>query len=98
MRWEYLIVALPRFEPPTAMPTGSAAVGALNREGERGWEAVGMTTLADGSVAVLLKRLRHERRRPPAGATDALRRRDEIRSITVEIDNLSESRFDCGSA
>ena len=55
--WEYLIVALPRFEPPTAMPA-SAAVGALNREGEHGWEAVGMTSLADGTVAVLLKRQR----------------------------------------
>ena len=59
-RWEYLIVALPHFEAPTAVPTGSAAVGALNREGEDGWEAVGMTSLADGSVAVLLKRLRDE--------------------------------------
>ena len=56
-KWEYIIVALPRFEAPTAMPE-SAAVGALNREGEQGWEAVGMTSLVDGSVAVLLKRLR----------------------------------------
>ena len=59
-RWEYLIVALPNFEPPTAVPAGSAAVAALNREGEDGWEAVGMTSLADRSVAVLLKRLRDE--------------------------------------
>lgn len=58
-RWEYLIVALPRFEMPTAMPE-SAAVAALNREGAYGWEAVGMTSLADGSVAVLLKRRREE--------------------------------------
>lgn len=56
--WEYLIVALPRFEAPTATPTASAAVVALNREGDDGWEAVGMTSLADGSVAVLLKRQR----------------------------------------
>jgi hypothetical protein len=55
-KWEYLIVALPRFEAPTAMPE-SASVAALNREGEQGWEAVGMTSLADGTVAVLLKRL-----------------------------------------
>jgi hypothetical protein len=55
-RWEYLIVALPRFEAPTAAPASSAAVAALNREGEEGWEAVGMTSLVDGSVAVLLKR------------------------------------------
>jgi len=59
-RWDYLIISLPRFEPPTTTPTGSAAVGTLNREGERGWEAVGMTSLADGSVAVLLKRHRQE--------------------------------------
>jgi hypothetical protein len=57
-RWEYLIVALPRFEAPTAQPASSAAVAALNREGEDGWEAVGMTSLADGSVAVMLKRPR----------------------------------------
>ncbi len=54
--WEYLVVALPRFEPPTHAPGASAAVRALNEEGERGWEAVGMTSLADGSIAVLLKR------------------------------------------
>lgn len=58
--WEYLIVALPRFEQPTAVPTASAAVAALNREGDDGWEAIGMTSLVDGSVAVLLKRLRDE--------------------------------------
>jgi hypothetical protein len=57
--WEYLIVALPRFETPTTVPA-SAAVAALNREGDSGWEAVGMTSLADGSVAVLLKRMRDE--------------------------------------
>jgi hypothetical protein len=54
--WDYLIVALPRFEAPTATPTGSAAVSALNREGRHGWEAVGMTALSDGTIAVLLKR------------------------------------------
>jgi hypothetical protein len=54
--WEYLIVALPQFEQPTAMPGQSAAVVALNREGEDGWEAVGMTTLSDGTIAVLMKR------------------------------------------
>jgi len=58
--WEYLIVALPRFEPPTATPASSASVAALNREGDGGWEAVGMTSLVDGSVAVLLKRPRDE--------------------------------------
>jgi hypothetical protein len=56
--WEYSIVALPRFEAPTAVrsPVGSPAVALLNREGELGWEAVGMTALTDGTVAVLLKR------------------------------------------
>lgn len=57
--WEYMIVALPRFEAPTTMPGESAAVAALNREGEQGWEAVGMTTLTDGTIAVLMKRSAH---------------------------------------
>ncbi len=52
--WEYLIVALPRFETPTASGQSSPAVRALNDEGWRGWEAVGMTLLDDGSIAVLL--------------------------------------------
>jgi hypothetical protein len=56
--WEYLIVELPSFEPATHVPGGSPAVQALNEEGDRGWEAVGMTSLADGRVAVLLKRPR----------------------------------------
>lgn len=54
--WEYLIVALPAFEPPTRLPAISPAVATLNDEGGRGWEAVGMTVLADDTVAVLLKR------------------------------------------
>ena len=56
--WEYSIVALPRFRPPTATRdvAGSPAVSLLNREGTFGWEAVGMTALEDGTVAVLLKR------------------------------------------
>jgi hypothetical protein len=35
---------------------GSASVTRLNREGADGWEAIGMTALADGHFAVLLKR------------------------------------------
>lgn len=62
-RWEYLIVALPPFVSPTAMRGESAAVMALNREGEHGWEAVGMTSLADGTIAVLMKRLDADERR-----------------------------------
>ena len=54
--WEYLIVALPVFAAPTQAPGASASVAALNGEGEQGWEAVGMTSLPDGTVAVLLKR------------------------------------------
>ncbi len=55
-RWEYVIVALPEFQPPTDVPGASAAVEALNKEGRMGWEAVGMTLLSGGHVAVLLKR------------------------------------------
>lgn len=54
--WEYLIVALPSFKAPTHAPGSSAAIQVLNEEGGRGWEAVGMTTLAEGGTAVLLKR------------------------------------------
>jgi hypothetical protein len=31
----------------------------LNREGAKGWEALGMTALDDGAVAVLMKRRMH---------------------------------------
>lgn len=58
--WEYLIVALPPFEPAHATKGHSSAVEILDREGTDGWEAVGMTTLADLSVAVLMKRRAHE--------------------------------------
>lgn len=58
--WEYLIVQLPSFEAPTHAPGASAAVQALNEEGERGWEAVGLTPLLDGRIAVLLKRHRSD--------------------------------------
>jgi hypothetical protein len=53
--WKYLIVALPEFKPPTNTPGMSGSVAMLNREGAEGWEAVGMTALEDGTVAVLLK-------------------------------------------
>jgi len=56
MKWEYLIVALSEFAPPTAAPGASHAVVVLNREGSEGWEAVGLTPLGDGSFAVLMKR------------------------------------------
>jgi len=54
--WEYIIVALPAFREPTNAPGGSPAVELLNREGRLGWEAVGMTALDSGAVAVLCKR------------------------------------------
>jgi hypothetical protein len=54
--WEYLIVALPHLEEATNVPGASAAVQRLNDVGQRGWEAVGMTTLGDDRVAVLCKR------------------------------------------
>lgn len=58
--WEYLIVELPSFEPPTHAPGASAAVHALNEEGQQGWEAVGMTPLANARIAVLFKRPRRQ--------------------------------------
>ena len=64
--FEYLIVSLPTFESAKATQGHSASVDLLNREGAAGWEAVGMSTLADSSVAVLLKRRptdEHEARR-----------------------------------
>ena len=56
--WEYLIVELPNLEPPTHAPGASAAVHALNNEGQQGWEAVGLTPLGDGRIAALLTRPR----------------------------------------
>jgi hypothetical protein len=54
--WEYLIVALPQFKTATVAQGQSDSVTMLNREGDDGWEAVGMTALEDGNVAVLMKR------------------------------------------
>jgi hypothetical protein len=54
--WEYLIVALPTFGSASAVQGESASVRVLNDHGAVGWEAVGLTTLADGTVAALLKR------------------------------------------
>jgi len=64
--WEYLIMSLPAFEAAKVTQGHSAAVDVLNQEGRDGWEAVGMSVLGDGSVAVLLKRpttAEHESRR-----------------------------------
>jgi hypothetical protein len=54
--WEYRILSLPTFEAAKPVPGDSPSVDLLNHEGAGGWEAVAMTALADGSVAVLLKR------------------------------------------
>jgi len=54
--WEYLILALPDFGAAATSQGESASVNLLNREGTDGWEAVGMTSLEGGHVAVLLKR------------------------------------------
>ena len=54
--WEYLIVALPDFKAATSTQGESESVAMLDREGAMGWEAVGMTALGDGHVAVLMKR------------------------------------------
>ncbi len=59
-KWEYLLLALPRFEAPTAGRGESAAVRALDDVGEQGWEAVAITELTDETVAVLLKRTKQE--------------------------------------
>lgn len=64
--WEYLVLSLPAFGVAKAEQGHSDAVDILNREGAAGWEAVGMSTLADASVAVLMKRRSsddHESRR-----------------------------------
>jgi hypothetical protein len=51
-----MILSLPPFEAPTRLPTSSPALQALDEVGTQGWEAVSMTVLASGEVAVLLKR------------------------------------------
>src|SRR4029453_5554528 len=53
---EYLSGALPAFKAATVTEGQSVSVVALNHEGADGWEAVGMTALGDGHVAVLMKR------------------------------------------
>ena len=52
----YRVVSLPTFAEPTTSSEPSAAVEVLNEQGASGWEAVGMTVLPNGSVAVLLKK------------------------------------------
>ena len=54
--WQYEILALPEFQAPSRVRGQSASVTILDKEGAEGWEAVGMTALTGGGVAVLLKR------------------------------------------
>ena len=49
-------MSLPRFEEPTSSSEPSLVVAMLNEQGAEGWEAVGMTVLPEGGVAVLLKK------------------------------------------
>jgi len=56
MTFEYLILSLPTFGEPSVAQGDSASVTMLNVLGQQGWEAVGMTQLTEGTVAVLLKR------------------------------------------
>ena len=50
--WEYLIVAVPELETPTVRKGESSAVAALNREGELGWEAFGLTRRSPGAASL----------------------------------------------
>jgi hypothetical protein len=61
--WEYLIVALPEFKATTARGE-SESVTMLNKEGAQGWEAVAMTAMPGGAVAVLLRKPVASRHRP----------------------------------
>jgi hypothetical protein len=59
-KWEYLMLALPRFDPPTPGRGESAAVRTLDEVGEQGWEALNLVQLSDETVVVLLKRSKAE--------------------------------------
>jgi hypothetical protein len=77
-RFEYLIVSLPTFEGARKTQGHSPSVDLLNRQGGEGWEAVGMSTLADSSVAVLLKR-------PVPAAQDLDARADTGIGVTTDL-------------
>ena len=51
-KWEYLLVSLTALDAPSQ----STAVARLDKEGNLGWEAIGLSPLSDGSCAVLMKR------------------------------------------
>lgn len=67
-----MIVSLPTFEAAKTEQGHSASVDVLNGEGRNGWEAVGMNCLADGAVAVLLKRARADEHAARRGRPDRL--------------------------
>ncbi|HAY67776.1 hypothetical protein N8Z08_01440 [bacterium] len=54
--WEYRVTSIAASELSTATPGATAAVAHLNAHGMQGWEAVGLTTLAGGECAILMKR------------------------------------------
>jgi hypothetical protein len=56
--WEYVIVELPSFEAPTLPPTRPAPPPQFKRSTTKawGWEAVGLTPLVGGKIAVLLQK------------------------------------------
>ena len=54
--WEYRVSSIAAAELSTATPGAAAAVAHLNAHGGQGWEAVGLTTLAGGECAILMKR------------------------------------------
>jgi hypothetical protein len=59
-KWEYLMLALPRLDPPTQGRGESAAVRTLDELGEQGWEALNLVQLSDETVVVPLKRSKAE--------------------------------------
>ena len=56
INWEYRLMSLASFDPPKPDQADSDAVTLLNGEGRQGWEAIGLTTVAQGECAVLMKR------------------------------------------
>lgn len=64
--WEYRLMSLASFDGPTPDDPDSDAVALLNGEGRQGWEAIGLTTVAHGECAVLMKRPLPQSRAPGA--------------------------------
>ena len=54
--WEYRVIPIAAAELSTSSEGAAAAVAHLNAHGGQGWEAVGLSTLANGECAILMKR------------------------------------------